>query len=82
MGEFLLMSRCLRSPVRLMPSSLKGEFSMEMPVVGVICRSSVALPKRSYFVLDTLVVRPERALNLLRMSKMCVNCCVGWVGVC
>ena len=29
-----LMSRCLRSPVSVMPSSLKGEFSMEMPVVG------------------------------------------------
>ena len=33
---FQLMSKCLRSPVRVMPSSLKGEFSMEMPVEGVI----------------------------------------------
>ena len=73
------MSRCLRSPIRVMPKSLKGEFSMDMPVVGVICRSSGALPNRAYFVLKTFVVRPESALNWLSMSIMCVRCCVGWV---
>ena len=36
MALFQLTSKCLRSPVRVMPSSLKGEFSMEMPVEGVI----------------------------------------------
>ena len=69
-----LMSRCLRSPVRA-----KGEFSMEMPVVWVICRSSGAFPNKAYFVLETFVVRPEIALNMLSMSRMCVSCCVGWV---
>ena len=29
-----LMSRFLRSPVRVIPSDLKGVFSMEMPVEG------------------------------------------------
>ena len=75
------MSRCLRSPERVIPSSLKGEFSIEIPVVGVICCSSGALSKWAYFVLETFAVRPESALNLLSMYGMCVSCFVGWVYV-
>ena len=41
--------------------------------------SSVAFPNRAYFVFETFVVRPDSALNLFRMSSMCVSCCVGWV---
>merc|ERR1711954_495155 len=74
-----LMSKCFRSPVSGIPSSLKGEFSIEIPVFGVICRLSGALPNRAYLVLETFVVRPESALNLLSMSRMWVNCCRGWV---
>ena len=73
------MSRCLRSPVSVIPRSLKGEFSIVNPVVGVICKSSGALPNRAYLVFETFVVRPESALNLFRMSRMWVNCCVGWL---
>ena len=75
------MSRCFRSPVSVIPSSLKGEFSIVIPVVGVICWSSGALPNRAYLVLETFVVRPESVLNLLSMSRMWVSCCVGWVCV-
>merc|ERR1712081_126745 len=74
------MSRCFRSPVNVIPSSLKG-FSIVNPVVGVICRLSGALPNRAYLVLETFVVRPESALNLLSMSRLSVSCCVGWVYV-
>ena len=73
------MSRCFRSPVRVIPSSLKGEFSIVNPVVGVICRLSGALPNRAYLVLETFVVKPESALNLSSMSRMWVSCCVGWL---
>ena len=74
------MSRCSRSPVSVIPSSLKGEFSIENPVVGVICRLSGALPNSAYLVLETFVVRPESALNLFCMSRLWVSCF--WVIVC
>ena len=73
------MSRCFRSPVSVIPSSLKGEFSIVIPVVGVICRLSGALPNRAYLVLETFVVRPESALNVLSMSRMWDSYCVGCV---
>ena len=71
------ISRCSRFPVSVIPRSLKGEFSIENPVVGVICRLSGALPNSAYLVLETFVVRPESALNLSSMSRMWVSCCVG-----
>ena len=70
-----MMSRFLRSPVRVIPSNLKGVFSMEMPVVGVISWSSGAFLKKAYLVFETFAVRPE---NLFRISRMWVSCCVGW----
>ena len=60
------ISRWLRSPVRVMPNSLKGAGSIENPVVGVIWRSSGAFPKRAYLVLETLVARPD---NFLKSSS-------------
>ena len=73
------ISRCSRSPVIMIPRSLKGEFSIENPVVGVICRLLGALPNSAYLVLETFVVRPDSALKLSSMWRMWVSCCVGWV---
>ena len=72
-----LRSRCSRSPVSVTPRSLNGELSIVKPVVGVICRSSGALPNRAYFVFETFVARPDRAWKLLSMFRMCVSWCVG-----
>ena len=74
-----LISRCSRSPVSVIPRSLKGERSIVNPVVGVICRLSGALPNRAYLVLETFVVRPDSVSKLSSMWRMWDSCCVGWV---
>ena len=61
------ITRCSTSPVSVIPRSLKGEFSIVNPVVGVICRLSGALPNSAYLVLETFVVRPDSALKLSSM---------------
>merc|ERR1712081_107075 len=71
------ISRWLRSPVRVMPNSLKGAGSIEKPVVGVIWRSSGAFPKRAYLVLETLVARPDSFLKSSSTRRMLF----GWVVV-
>ena len=72
-------SKWSRSPVRVMPSSLKGAGSIVKPVVGVIWRSSGAFPKRAYLVLETLVARPDSFLKSSSTRRMWVNCWVGWL---
>ena len=65
--------RLSRSPFRYMPSSLKGAFSIVMPVVAVMSGESVALPKSAYLVFRTLVWRPDRVLNSARILRISVS---------
>merc|ERR1712081_82764 len=71
-------SKWLRSPVRVMPNSLKGAGSIVNPVVGVIWGSSGAFPKRAYLVLETLVARPDSFLKSSSTRRMWFTCLVGW----
>ena len=64
-----LMSRLSRLPFKYIPSNLKGSVSQVTLVSLLISGESMALPKRAYFVLETLVFRPDSYLKLFSMFR-------------
>ena len=65
-----LMSRLSRFPFRSIPNNLKGLVSQVTLVSLLISGESLALPKRAYFVLETLVLRSDSCLKLFRMFRI------------
>ena len=65
-----LMSRLSRLPFKYIPNNLKGSVSQVTLVSLLISGESMALPKRAYFVLETLVFRPDSCLTLFRMFRI------------